>query len=159
MPSRCFFFLSALRAWSTLLSRTRTCTLAPKLMFRRIKAKAPQNGGFESGGSSRKGLKSPFGRCRQAFSSAHYPIWEQGLALAGFLPGSARPDPRDVTHLASSAGVAFAVNVRGGAGHGQPARHVIDFSADQVHHLDPLAEPGGPGQRPARYGPDVLFEL
>src|SRR5215472_13208158 len=138
-------------------------------MFRRIKAKAPQNGGFESGGSSRKGLKSPFGRCRQAFSSAHYPIWEQGLALdpiweqglalAGFLPGSARPDPRDVTHLASSAGVAFAVNVRGGAGHGQPARHVIDFSADQVHHLDAPAEPGGPGQRPARYGPDVLFEL
>src|SRR4051794_15312872 len=26
MPSRCIFFLSALRAWSTLLSRTRTCT-------------------------------------------------------------------------------------------------------------------------------------
>src|ERR1044072_9291252 len=25
MPSRCIFFLSALRAWSTLLSRTRTC--------------------------------------------------------------------------------------------------------------------------------------
>src|SRR3974377_39083 len=29
MPSRCIFFLSALRAWSTLLSRTRTCTLLP----------------------------------------------------------------------------------------------------------------------------------
>jgi hypothetical protein len=26
MPSRCIFFFSALRAWSTLLSRTRTCT-------------------------------------------------------------------------------------------------------------------------------------
>src|SRR5215472_4861217 len=25
-PSRCIFFFSALRAWSTLLSRTRTCT-------------------------------------------------------------------------------------------------------------------------------------
>src|SRR6185312_12872456 len=31
MPSRCIFFLSALRAWSTLLSRTRTCTFAPSL--------------------------------------------------------------------------------------------------------------------------------
>src|SRR5579885_3173633 len=29
MPSRCIFFLSALRAWSTLLSRTRTCTKHP----------------------------------------------------------------------------------------------------------------------------------
>ena len=26
MPSRCIFFFSTLRAWSTLLSRTRTCT-------------------------------------------------------------------------------------------------------------------------------------
>src|SRR6516165_1272594 len=26
MPSRCIFFFSALRAWSTLLSRTKTCT-------------------------------------------------------------------------------------------------------------------------------------
>src|SRR5215470_17332198 len=88
-----------------------------------------------------------------------FSIWEQGLALASFLPGSARPDPRDVTHLASRAGVTFAVNVHGGAGHGQPARRVIDFGADQVHHLDTLAEPGGPGQRPAGYCPDVLFEL
>jgi hypothetical protein len=29
MPSRCIFFFSALRAWSTLLSRTRTCTHPP----------------------------------------------------------------------------------------------------------------------------------
>src|SRR5262249_19066101 len=26
-PSRCIFFFNALRAWSTLLSRTKTCTL------------------------------------------------------------------------------------------------------------------------------------
>src|ERR1700704_6118963 len=29
MPSRCIFFFSTLRAWSTLLSRTRTCTRCP----------------------------------------------------------------------------------------------------------------------------------
>ena len=82
MPSRCIFFLSAFRAWSTLLSRTRTCTLAPSLMFRRVKAKAPQNGGFESRGSSRKGLKSPFARCRRTLSRCHFLLWEQGLARA-----------------------------------------------------------------------------
>src|SRR5579862_6275927 len=34
MPSRCIFFFSALRAWSTLLSRTRTCTRAPLVAVR-----------------------------------------------------------------------------------------------------------------------------
>jgi len=31
MPSRCIFFLRARSAWSTLLSRTSTCTLIPFL--------------------------------------------------------------------------------------------------------------------------------
>src|SRR6478752_5291440 len=47
MPSRCIFFFSALRAWSTLLSRTSTCTLAPSLMPGRIRGskgrKSPEN--------------------------------------------------------------------------------------------------------------------
>src|SRR5262249_14703108 len=39
IPSRCIFFFSAFRAWSTLLSRTRTCTLAPSLLVRQVKVK------------------------------------------------------------------------------------------------------------------------
>src|SRR5450631_1886561 len=41
MPSRCIFFLSALRAWSTLLSRTRTCTRAPWLFKGRVRVESP----------------------------------------------------------------------------------------------------------------------
>src|SRR6185295_19088214 len=41
-------------------------------------------------------------------------------------PASARPDPGDVTHLASRASVAFAVDVHGGPGNSEPARRVIN---------------------------------
>src|SRR5476651_2069488 len=60
MTSRCIFFFSAFRACSTLLSRTRTCTLAPSLVARTgFGQKARKGRAFESGGSSRTGVKSP----------------------------------------------------------------------------------------------------
>src|ERR1039458_3040971 len=44
MPSRCIFFFSTLRAWSTLLSRTRTCTRRSSSIERLMDpmAKAPE---------------------------------------------------------------------------------------------------------------------
>src|SRR5262249_9084271 len=77
------------------------------------------------------------------------PIW----------PVSARPDPRDVTHLASRAGVAFAVDVHGSPGNSQPARRVIDFIADQHDHFDGSAEAKGFAERPAGNRANVLLEL
>src|SRR3954469_22594516 len=60
MPSRCIFFFSALRAWSTLLSRTRTCTNAPLLVPGLNWGRTgPEIGLLESRGSSRKDVKSP----------------------------------------------------------------------------------------------------
>jgi hypothetical protein len=43
MPSRCIFFFSTLRAWSTLLSRTKTCTRRSS-SIQRLKAPAFQEG-------------------------------------------------------------------------------------------------------------------
>src|SRR5450756_132245 len=58
MPSRCIFFLSALRAWSTLLSRTRTCTLAPSLFRGRVEVESPAITGLLSRAAiAEKGLR------------------------------------------------------------------------------------------------------
>src|SRR5215831_16485450 len=117
MPSRCIFFFSAFRAWSTLLSRTRTCTLAPSLLLGRVKAKAPQFGGFESGGSSRKGVKSPLEHCKSACRTA---ILHMGRGVS-LRQCSARPDPCHMTHLAARPRLALAIDMHRCAGDGQPA--------------------------------------
>src|ERR1035437_611959 len=58
MPSRCIFFLSAFRAWSTLLSRTRTCTLAPSLFRGRVEVESPAITGLLSRAAiAEKGLR------------------------------------------------------------------------------------------------------
>src|SRR6185295_4759412 len=67
MPSRCIFFLSAFRAWSTLLSRTRTCTLAPWLLLGRVKAKAPKTGALSRGALAEKTLRVHSCRSDRAF--------------------------------------------------------------------------------------------
>src|SRR5262249_40930810 len=50
----------------------------------------PEKQGFESGGSSRKGVKSPFERHRLRLAFGHYAIWEAVLAVASFPLGQHR---------------------------------------------------------------------
>src|SRR5215469_1273496 len=105
MPSRCIFFFSALRAWSTLLSRTRTCTRAP----------------FAVGSL---GLLNGVGRCartalarRVAEEGQKVHKGAQQAASAGKGPSK---DPGDVTHFAPRPNRGLAVEMHGGARHRQP---------------------------------------
>src|SRR5581483_5920083 len=57
MPSRCIFFFSALRAWSTLLSRTRTCTRRISFSIRSAKCGCAEGqGGLPS--------RAPIAECK-----------------------------------------------------------------------------------------------
>src|SRR6185437_2057356 len=132
MPSRCIFFFSALRAWSTLLSRTRTCTHALFVCAKSVRSEWDWRRGRKrrrhlGALSTRMGDESPLG-CGPAPSIGQ--------------------EARDVPHLAARAHRDLAVEVHGGARNGQPFSVIVDLVADQIDHFDPaLAD--GLRQRPA----------
>src|SRR5271154_526294 len=130
MPSRCIFFFSALRAWSTLLSRTRTCTRAPLQSVRGICWRR-----------ERERLRHLAAACSRTAPEK----------LAGKHSG-------DVAHFAARAHHGLAVKVHRGAGNGEETPVILDFAADEVRHLD-AAVANRLGQRPSGYRPDVLLEL
>src|SRR4029079_1196941 len=153
MPSRCIFFLSALTAWSTLLSRTRTCTLAPWLLLGRVTAKAPKTGALSRAALAEKALRvhscrSGGGFCtgRRGLTGTHIGTYLRNGLRGGVITegdGSPEagltsfcgPDARHVAHLAACPRFAFSIHMYRRARHRQPARGVAHFRADQIHHL------------------------
>src|SRR5208282_1428250 len=95
MPSRCIFFFSALRAWSTLLSRTRTCTHPP---FKCAQSSAL--GEWNSGASVDACATLPRSLA-EWLAKVHQPRrvrpWRGSRSL------SIGKDPRHVSHLAAAA--------------------------------------------------------
>src|SRR3984885_15764791 len=123
MPWRCIFFFSALRAWSTLLSRTRTCTRAPFAV-----------------GSRELQASMAKSRCRLGVAcSRSEPESPPERPITGHFTrqtkGSLGEDLGHVTHFAAGAHHGFAVKVHRGAGHGEEAPIILDLVPDEICHL------------------------
>src|ERR1700761_4363819 len=83
MPSRCIFFFSARSAWSTLLSRTRTCTVYRRSIERiknwpRMRVH-PRSSGFNSTGAGRGKEESSLRRRRGGPAETAGHVIEAGL--------------------------------------------------------------------------------
>ena len=72
-PSRCIFFFSALRAWSTLLSRTRTCTRRSS-SIERLMGPWPRRPGLLAHGYAHAGADGTRGTNQRRFLKSCLPM-------------------------------------------------------------------------------------
>src|SRR5208282_1078238 len=126
MPSRCIFFFSALRAWSTLLSRTRTCTHPPH-QCAQLSALGEWNGG-----ASVHTCATLTRSLADMPDQVHKPR-RSGAGAAS--SASVGRNPRYLPHLAAGAHRRLAVKMHGGAGNGEPGTIILDLAADEVDHF------------------------